>query len=191
LGGLIGGILGGGGSVQANCFLPGSCPSLRVPSILDLLPQMPGPGCDFGPCSNDPSGIGNGLLSTADPNVPSPRLNSVADCAEDAWSTMGTPGKVIRFFSVFSYSSELNNGAINNIKETGIFGSLKAAGLWLSSKAAPVVGGIAKAGAEVTVTGVTIGSSVMDGVILGGCAVGVVKNAINNMPTPTNPIPGR
>jgi hypothetical protein len=62
LGGLIGGILGGGGSVQANCFLPGSCPSLRVPSILDLLPQMPGPGCDFGPCGNDSNGIGNGFL---------------------------------------------------------------------------------------------------------------------------------
>ncbi len=64
LGGIIGGILGGGGSVPGLCFLPGACPSLPIPGILDFLPRMPSPGCEFGPCSNDPLGIGNGFLGS-------------------------------------------------------------------------------------------------------------------------------
>jgi hypothetical protein len=63
----IGRVLNGGGlagnTVPGNCFLPGACPSLPIPSILDFLPHIPGPGCDFGPCGNDPTAMGNGLLS--------------------------------------------------------------------------------------------------------------------------------
>jgi RHS repeat-associated protein len=39
-----------GNSVPGNCFLPGACPSLPIPSILDFLPQLPASGCEFGPC---------------------------------------------------------------------------------------------------------------------------------------------
>jgi|SRR6185312_10533422 len=61
LGALLGGGLFGGGSISGNCFLPGACPSLNVPGIAGLLPHLPAPGCDFGPCSG-PSGISNGFL---------------------------------------------------------------------------------------------------------------------------------
>jgi RHS repeat-associated protein len=62
VGGIIGAINGGGGSVSANCFLPGACPSLPIPSILNSLPHIPGPGCDPGPCGDSTNGLGNGLL---------------------------------------------------------------------------------------------------------------------------------
>lgn len=48
-------VLNGGGlagnTVPGNCFLPGACPSLPIPSILDFLPTLPARGCDPGPCS--------------------------------------------------------------------------------------------------------------------------------------------
>jgi RHS repeat-associated protein len=53
-GDILGGILGalnGGGSISGNCFLPGACPNLSVPSILDFLPKLPAWGCDPGPCT--------------------------------------------------------------------------------------------------------------------------------------------
>jgi RHS repeat-associated protein len=52
---LLGLILHGGGlagnTVPGTCFLPGACPSLPIPSILDFLPKLPARGCDPGPCS--------------------------------------------------------------------------------------------------------------------------------------------
>ncbi|MBZ5508627.1 MAG: RHS repeat-associated core domain-containing protein [Acidobacteriia bacterium] len=61
IGGVLGKILGslngsglGGGTIPGSCFLPGSCPSLGVPSIWDFLPKMPQPGCDPGPCTDNP-----------------------------------------------------------------------------------------------------------------------------------------
>jgi len=70
IGDLIGRILSGGGlagnTVPGNCFLPGACPSLPIPSILDFLPHLPGPGCDPGPCGDGPpSGLGSGLLQNS------------------------------------------------------------------------------------------------------------------------------
>jgi RHS repeat-associated protein len=78
--GAIGNVLNGGGlagnTVPGNCFLPGACPSLPIPSILDFLPKIPGPGCDFGPCGNDPTnGFGNGLLG---PGIGNMGLDPVA-----------------------------------------------------------------------------------------------------------------
>ncbi len=68
IGDIIRRILGGGGpagnSVPGLCFLPGACPSVPIPSILDFLPHGPAQGCEFGPCNNDPSGIGNGFLGS-------------------------------------------------------------------------------------------------------------------------------
>ena len=79
LGGILGALNGGGlggNSISGNCFLPGACPSLPIPSILDFLPHIPGPGCDFGPCGNDPSdGFGNGLLG---PGIGNMGLDPVA-----------------------------------------------------------------------------------------------------------------
>jgi RHS repeat-associated protein len=55
----------GGNTVPGNCFLPGACPSLPIPSILDFLPHIPGPGCDPGPCSdNSEFSGGNGFLQS-------------------------------------------------------------------------------------------------------------------------------
>jgi RHS repeat-associated protein len=74
IGDLISKILGGGGlagnTVPGNCFLPGACPSLPIPSILDFLPHIPGPGCDFGPCTDStgtPLGIGNSFNPASTP----------------------------------------------------------------------------------------------------------------------------
>ena len=49
----------GGNTVPGNCFLPGACPSLPIPSILDFLPKVPAPGCDPGPCPQNIPGINN------------------------------------------------------------------------------------------------------------------------------------
>jgi len=70
IGDIIGKILGGGGlagnTVPGNCFLPGACPSLPIPSILDFLPHIPRPGCDPGPCSDgSPGALGNGFAQTS------------------------------------------------------------------------------------------------------------------------------
>jgi RHS repeat-associated protein len=65
LGDILGGILGalngggfGGNSISDNCFLPGTCPSLKVPGVGDLLPKTPSIQCpEFGPCAATP-GLG-------------------------------------------------------------------------------------------------------------------------------------
>ncbi|MGZ7101226.1 MAG: RHS repeat domain-containing protein [Candidatus Angelobacter sp.] len=62
---LLGGILHGGGlagnSVPGNCFLPGACPSLPIPSILSLLPALPWNNPCIGSPVSDACGFGNGF----------------------------------------------------------------------------------------------------------------------------------
>lgn len=68
--GAIGSVLSGGGlagnTVPGNCFLPGACPSLPIPSILDFLPKTPSViQCpEFGPCPATP-GLGAQFQSGA------------------------------------------------------------------------------------------------------------------------------
>lgn len=67
---VLNGVLNGGGlagnTVPGNCFLPGACPSLPIPSILDFLPKTPSViQCpEFGPCPATP-GLGTQFQSGA------------------------------------------------------------------------------------------------------------------------------
>jgi RHS repeat-associated protein len=118
---LLRGILHGGGlagnSVPGNCFLPGACPSLPIPSILDFLPHLPAPGCEFGPCSNDPSGIGNGLLANGTAplssvflgNFLAHTINMVGICTPVPpfqFVELGTPGCNVACAFVRTYPSD-------------------------------------------------------------------------------------
>jgi RHS repeat-associated protein len=66
-GGLNIGITGlpGLGSVPGTCLFAGACPSLPIAPILGSLPGMPNQGCDFGPCDDPGTQLGNDFVPGA------------------------------------------------------------------------------------------------------------------------------
>jgi RHS repeat-associated protein len=50
-----------GNTVPGNCFLPGACPTLPIPSIFDFLPQLPWNNPCIGSPVSDGCGFGNGF----------------------------------------------------------------------------------------------------------------------------------
>jgi RHS repeat-associated protein len=137
----------GTGGVPGSCefFLPGNCPSFQPPSIWDFLPHLPAPGCEFGPCGSDSSGIGNSFASGAadrtacglkvfggtilnDINPLSPSITTPVDPATEA---------AARFLERKAMQHALARGLTYPLKSSIFRNLLKAAGT--SRVAAPLI----------------------------------------------------